>query len=178
MSMTLIQHYEVPAGSGLTSVTLSSIPQTHTDLLVLVSSRAGTGGGGGLDLYITFNGSSSGYSGRTLLGTGSTFASQTPGSSSIKIGQWINAATANTYGNASIYLPNYAGSQDKAVSADLVAENNGTLSREFISASSWANSSGISSITFEAELSYPIQQYSSFTIFGITAGSDGTTTVS
>lgn len=177
MKKTLIERIEVASG-GAASITFSSIPQTYTDLLVLVSSRAGSGGGGGLDLYMTFNGSSSGYSGRTLLGTGSSVLSQTPGSSIIKLGQWINAATANTYANASIYLPNYAGSQNKTVSADFVAENNASLSRLFIAAGLWANSSGIDSITFEAELSYSIQQYSSFTLYGITAGSDGTTTVS
>lgn len=173
MGMKKIDYYEVSAGSGQTSVTLSSIPQTYTDLLILVSSRAGSGGGGGLDFFITFNGSSSGYSSRALLGTGSTVASQTGGTSNIKIGQWVNAATVSIHCNTAIYIPDYAGSQDKSVSVNLVSENAATLAEQFIVAGEWANSQGISSITFDPELSYPLQQYSSFTIYGITKGSGG-----
>ena len=46
------------------SITFSSIPQTYTDLLVLVSARGDAGGQ--RDCYISFNGSTSNFTNKLI----------------------------------------------------------------------------------------------------------------
>lgn len=106
------------------SVTLSSIPSTYTDLLLVVSARS-TFAAAGDWLLIQFNSQTTGYSNRYLYGDGSTAQSNNstynimarnvlPGST----------ATSNTFSNVEIYLPNYAGSTNKVASVSGVSENN------------------------------------------------------
>jgi hypothetical protein len=53
--------------ANATTVTFSSIPQTYTDLCLIVTATSSSGGD---NLWIRYNGSASGYSGTTLYGTG------------------------------------------------------------------------------------------------------------
>ena len=175
--MTLIQHIEL--ASAQSSISFTSIPNTFTDLLLVCSFRS-TENTVGSNAEIRFNGSSSGYSSRLLYGTGSSAASATGGSDRI---HWApttsgGSSTANTFGNAQIYIPNYASSNAKSVSIDAVAENNATASRQDINAALWNNSAAISTIAFTWEQSANFAIGSSVTLYGITKGSDGTTTVS
>lgn len=122
--------------SAAPSITFSSIPSTFTDLCLKVSTRTTNNNGGRDYFWIQFNGDTAGnYTNTWLAGydSGSTLSIRYTGSSfGGTFAQPDVAATANTFGNAEIYIPNYTNSSiQKSYSGDAVAENN--------SSSSWMN---------------------------------------
>jgi hypothetical protein len=170
-----MQHIEtVTVGSGgAASITFSAIPADYTDLVVVLSMRSSgafTGGG----FTIRFNGTNTGYSQRRLRGDGSSVASDTSTDA-----LWLNGsnATANTFSNVSIYIPNYRSSVAKSYSNDGVAENNATLGFGAIVAGLWTGTDPITSITVTPE-SGSFLEHTSASLYGITAGSDGIVAVS
>ena len=171
MTMQLIQHIEL--GSAQANLTLSSIPQTYTDLYVLFSGRVSVTDGG---LRIRVNGSTANLSTRLLYGNGS---SATSASETTYVGTVSDSNnTANTFGNGSLYFPNYAGSTTKSFSGEVVHENNGTSAVQWITAGLYNSSTAISSLELFNAGSGNFVQYSSITLYGILKGSDGVTTVS
>jgi hypothetical protein len=172
MTMTLISTITVGSG-GASSIDFNSIPGTYTDLQVLVSARFGNSQVATVT-WIQFNGSTSNQSSRMLNGNGSGASSYTD----TKIfGQSNGAnATANTFGNTSFYIPNYAGSTNKAMSIDGVAENNASNAFQELVAGLWSNTSAITSITLkEYNGTGTFAQDSTASLYGITKGSGGAT---
>ena len=124
---TLITSVTVGSG-GASNFDLTSIPSTYTDLLVKLSARTTSNYGNTFaqtDIALNATGSSSstndkalfGYNGSAstnILGTGSTY------------GVDSSSATASTFGNTNIYIPNYTNSAQKVIYADGVAETNST----------------------------------------------------
>lgn len=169
----LIQRIEVGSG-GATSIDFNSIPQTYTDLQVVLSART-TGSNPGyyvLDAYMKFNGSTSGYSSKMASGYGSGVFSNT----TVFIG-WIPSteATANTFGSTLVNIPNYTSNTNKAYSVDEVSEsNNATGVYSAIVAGLWSNTSAISSISLTPQTGVFVQ-YTSAALYGIKRGSDGVT---
>jgi hypothetical protein len=159
---TLIASSTVGSG-GVASVTLSSIPNTYTDLLVKGSVRC-TVSANYEDLNLAFN-SSSISSRRRVGGNGSVAFSDfynlpTPG---IAVGA---TATVNTFSNFELYIPNYAGSANKSFSYDTVTENNATAAVAQMVAGIWNSGSVINSMTFDVS-GANLVQYSTFTLYGI-----------
>lgn len=177
--MKLIQTVTVGAG-GAASIDFTSIPGTYTDLMIVYSLRSNRSASGTTDgALIRFNGSSAAaYQTRTLAGNGSSANSLADGpSSTLGIYNYFGAtsdlATANTFGNGSIYIPNYAGSTNKSVSIDSVNENNATATLGGIVAGLWANTSAITSINLRPEAGTLYNQHSSASLYGILKGSGG-----
>jgi hypothetical protein len=133
------------------------------------TARANVGDG----LKITFNGSASSYTGRSLAGNGSTAFSETntdsTGGSAYLYGGQIDgaSATSSTFGNLEIYIPNYAGSANKSLSIDGVMENNATDARSALVAGLWSNTDAITSIKLESFTSNNFVQYSTASLYGI-----------
>ena len=175
--MQVIEHADLPSGSGA-GITFTSISGDYTDLLIVLSGRS-TKASTTDNVALTFNSSSANYSSRLLYAeNGGTPASATGGSSNITfLYASGNTATSNTFGNASIYIANYSGSNAKSISIDTMTENNSGFVIHGITAGLWNDSNAITSITLDP-VGGDFAQYSSATLFGITAGSDGTTTVS
>lgn len=146
-TMTLINSVTVGAG-GAASISFSSIPSTYTDLCLVISARV-TRSVSASTIVLTFNGSSTGYSQKNLAGNGSSVSSSGSGSQTNLTYMEVPAAnaTANTFGNHTIYIPNYAGSANKSVSFDTVSENNGTTAYANLNAGLWSNSAAISSMS-------------------------------
>jgi len=111
--------------SAAASIEFTSIPQTFTDLVVVGSLRSDRSGNATDGFLVRPNSSTTGFEFRRLFGNGSTAASSTAANSGTGL---INASTstANTFGNFSVYIPNYAGATNKSWSADSVTENNAT----------------------------------------------------
>ena len=175
--MQVIEHYEVPSG-GVSEIVFDDIPDTFTDLMLVYSLRSDRASD--LDvLFISFNNVSSGYSRRQLRGTGSTVASDTGDTAQFNV-YGLNGATstANTFSNGAMYVPNYTSSNSKSVSIDDAYENNGTTAWQAITAGVWANSAAVTSIKLVMLFGTEFVEYSSATLYGILAGSDGTTAVS
>lgn len=156
---------------GIGSITFSSIPGVYTDLMLLISGRATYSNGQDCELIeIQFNGSSANLSGRRLyaitpstLGTGS---SPTNGGG-IDVGP-ISAInnTANVFGTVEVYIPNYASSNFKTISAEGIQENQGAAQLEIIG-NIWSNTSAITSITLLTNHASNFVQHTTATLYGI-----------
>jgi hypothetical protein len=165
---TYIQIGSVTVGSGgAANIEFTSIPATYTDLLVNFSGRGNVNQpSGGFACKLEFNGSSSSLSARWLRGSGSAVSSSTE----TIIGQIMadsNDSTANTFGNSSIYIPNYASANNKSVSIDGVEENNATTAYSILTAGLWSNSAAITSVKILPIVSTLFVQYSTATLYGI-----------
>jgi hypothetical protein len=176
MTYTLIAHTEVGSG-GSAAIEFNSIPATFTDLVLQLSLR-NTSSTDAEGITIRFNGdnTSGNYSGRRLFGNGSNRFSDTT-SNGFPFGGGGNN-TASTFGNSSIYIPNYRSGVAKSISADGVAENNATVAFAGIAAGLWSGTAVITSIRLTQELGTSWAQFSSATLYGITAGSSGGVVVS
>jgi hypothetical protein len=143
-----IQSYTVGATS-VSSVTFSSILFGYTDLLVRVSARA-TNASTVCNIQWTFNGSTTGYSGLELYGSGSASGTGNGGSTTsyIQLGYATgNNATASTFGNTDVYIPNYSGQSNKSIQVDGTMETAATGSYVDMGAGLWSNTSAIYQIT-------------------------------
>ena len=178
MKKTLIEHIEVGSGgaASITFMSVGDIPSEYTDLVVMVSSRSSRSFTSG-SIMLNLNGSASNFTGRYLLGTGSNASSSTV---TTEVGQTSgNTATSNTFGNATIYIPNYRSSANKSISTDSVSEHNATTAYQGLYANLWSVTDPITSITLQIDSGAGnFVQYSSASLYGVTAGNDGITTVS
>ena len=161
-TMTLISSVTVGSG-GAATISFSSIPATYTDLIVKLSGRFDAGQN---KVFISFNGSTANLSFRSLLGTGSSALSQSGSTGEALLGD-NSGFTANTFSNSEMYIPNYAGSNYKSVSADAVSENNGTLAYAFSYATLWSNTAAITSITLTPDTGANFTQYSTAYLYGV-----------
>jgi hypothetical protein len=160
-TMTLISSVTVGAG-GATSIDFTSIPATYTDLILKISARSDAG----QFAELIFNGSTTGYSNIRIEGDGSTAYSN---SRSDDLIQFLNGSstTANTFGNAEIYIPNYRGSTNKSFSQDFVAENNATAATASLWAGLWSNTAAITSISLDPQGTAKFVQYSTAYLYGV-----------
>lgn len=141
----------------------TSIPSTYTDLLVKVSAKGATVQEAG-DLLLTLNGSTSSFTNRRLFtfqttvytDTQSNFVGQIPGSK----------VTANSFGSAEIYIPNYAGSANKSISGDSSVETSSADGLEYIGTTLWSNTAAITSISLSNNAGNFVQ-YSAAYLYGI-----------
>lgn len=165
MANTMKALQTVTVGSGGSStITFSSIPQTYTDLVVKVSARS-TGTNGTCLVY--FNGDTgSNYSIKRVGGDGSAAFSNTY-AFPYSLYADPSSATASTFGNGEIYIPNYVGSSYKSVSSDMVTENNATAASQMLTAGIWNSTAAVTSITLTALGGESFAQYSTATVYGV-----------
>jgi hypothetical protein len=168
MANTYIKIATVSVGVlGAANMDFTSIPSTYTDLLVKVSARTVDAINDSDPLVIRFNGSTSNLSARAIYGTGSAAASLNRASNSNIA--WTDTAvnTASTFGSAEWYIPNYAGSANKAASVDSVQENNATAAIAGVSGVFWADTTAINQVTILSGNGVNLAQYSTATLYGI-----------
>jgi hypothetical protein len=171
MTYTLIAHQELT--STQTSVVFSSIPQTFTDLYVMVSSRNATVTE---HLLIGLNGSTANFSGLFLSGSTNV---ESGGYGRYLGNQMPSNAPANTFSNVGIYIANYRTSAAKSISSDAIGFRADRNSYTAITAANlWNSSAAITSIELTNESSSNLAIGSSYSLYGITAGSSGGVTVS
>jgi hypothetical protein len=177
--MKLIQFQKL--GSNQTSVSFNSISADFTDLVLVASARTDRASQVDDQLQMRFNGVTSGYGERGLFGNGSSPTSFSNSSqTSIRDIIWTTAsnATASTFGNATVYIPNYRSGNQKSVSSDSVTENNATAASQAIMAGLWSGTDPITSITLSPLNGTNILANSTFALYGVLKGSDGIVTVS
>lgn len=168
MANTFVKIASVTVGAGgASTMALTSIPATYTDLMVMLSIR-GTVTTPDVGYAMQINGVTTDRTYRQLFANGATAGSGSGALTSPVIGTMQGSqATASIFNNASIYIPNYAGSNNKSFSVDNVTENNGTTAYMNMFACLWANSSAITSLTFYMPDSTDFVQYSTATLYGI-----------
>ena len=162
--------YTQSATGSATSITFNSIPQTFTDLQLVISGRVPAND----DSYILqFNSDTgSNYSWTRLYGTGSGSASDRGSSTTYSLGPSITTASnpANTFGNTMAYIPNYTGSNFKQIIWDGVSEANATSATSMLNAGLWRSTSAITSLRIASFYSGAFNTNSTFTLYGITKG--------
>ena len=163
----LIASSTVGAG-GTVNISFTSIPQTFTDLCLKLSTRsAGTGGNAVANLMVQFNGSFASFTGRGLGGNGSITYSSTYTLPNVILTD-TTTATANTFSNSELYIPNYTGSNNKSFSVDNVIENNATASWVELDAGLFETSSAVTSITIlDYSIGNNIAQHSTAYLYGV-----------
>ena len=151
------------------TVTLSSIPTTgYTDLKLVMSARTTYAGAQSDYLVVKFNGATTTYTGKLLIGTGTSVSSISPSG-----WRWFaevnsNGQTAKTFGNAEVYIPNYSvtGIQ-KSYSSDSVSESNAATTEMELFSGLWDGTAAITSIEMASGNSGNIMAGSSFSLYGI-----------
>jgi len=168
MASTLVALQTVTVGAGGTSViNFTNIPQTYTDLVIKASVRSSDATtNDGANLYINGNTSAALYSFRRLTGNGTAAASDSSSASFRFLNVDGNSATANTFGNLEMTIPNYTLSNQKSVSVDMVSENNATSSFQGLAAALWSRTDPITSIEINSG-GNTFLQYSTFTLYGV-----------
>jgi hypothetical protein len=167
MATTYVQIASVTVGAGgAADITFSSIPQTYSDLVIKLSTRSNGGGSAWSDIVIKPNNSTTGITTRVLYGTGSAAGSASFTTGIPAVGEGATG-TASTFGNAEIYIPNYASANNKSFSTDSVSENNATSSLAQLGAMLWSNTTAITSLVFTDFNGGNFQQYSTATLYGI-----------
>lgn len=156
---------------GTSSIDFSAIPSTYTDLVLAISARTNKSGTSS-DLYVQFNGvTTATYSFRRLYGDSGNAVSDslTNNASGGFVGLADGStATSSTFGNVSVYIPNYTGSNAKSWSADAVMENNATtLTYLGIYAGLWSGTNAITSISIKEYNGNNFVQYTTATLYGI-----------
>jgi hypothetical protein len=144
---------------GASSMAFTSIPSTYTDLLVKCSMRSSTTDN---SLSLQFNGTGI-NSNRKIEGDGSAASSSSRTDFYLTGVVVPTTATASTFGNFELYIPNYTASVNKSFSVDAVTENNATLAYASLFAGMWNTTSAITSIT----ISNALAQYSTATLYGV-----------
>ncbi len=153
----------------------NNIPQTFTDLQLVISARA-TGSTANQGMYIQFNGvGGTTYSGTVARGFGSSVDSFRFNASNA-FGQYEipnELNTTSTFSSLSIYIPNYTSSNFKQLIADNVKENNSasTAVQLQLQANLFSNTSPITSMGFGTNIAAPnFFSGSTFSLYGITKG--------
>jgi hypothetical protein len=164
MANTFVKIASVTVGSGgAASIDFTSIPGTYTDLVLKISGRLSVSD----NFFSTkINGSLVNTSNRSLRGNGTVADSENWVDNFNIIAQRADQ-TANTFGNAEVYIPNYAGSAHKSMSIDSVNENNATFAYTFLNASLWSSTAAITELGIRPIGGGNITQYSTATLYGI-----------
>jgi len=156
--------------AGASSVSFVNIPQTgYSDLKIVASVRDTRSGTYGNGMSIAFNTGGT-YSAKYMEGNGASVSSGSDTSGYV-FDVPSSTATASTFGNAEVYIPNYLSSNAKSYSADSVTENNATNAYGVLIAGLWTGTSAITTIKLTVGGSNSFTQYSSFSLYGIAAKS-------
>ncbi len=149
------------------SVTFDNLPTSgYTDLKIVSSARSDRASVVD-DIAISFNGSTTSFSGRELYGDGTSAVSITTArAASVAAGA---NATANTFGNSEIYIPNYRSSDNKSFSVDGVQETNATTAYAVMIAGLWSNTAAITSVGLSPLTGPNFVAGSTFSLYGVAA---------
>jgi hypothetical protein len=152
------------------SFTLSSIPQTYTDLLLKINARSNFGSAGH-EMQIITNSLTTGYSNRMAYVSGSSVLSA---NASNAFHTWAGgvvgtSANAAIFSNCEIYFPNYANTTTaKSMSADVTSGGNTAAGAMWINSGVNTNTAAISSLTLDCWQSFiSFVAGTTFTLYGI-----------
>lgn len=164
MSLQLFKIADVTVSSPVASVDFTSIPQGYTDLVIKASARNTVGAVQGR-ILVSFNGLTTNYT-LTLLGdqAGTPTSATRAAFGDNHIGYIPGAsATASTFGNLEMYVPNYTSANYKSISVDGVMENNSATNYNGLVAGLWSSTAAITSLTLSATFA----ANSTFTLYGV-----------
>ena len=165
---TLISSVTVGA-SPVATIDFSSIPATYTDLVLKMSLRTDRSAGAFDYATINFNNSSTDFTLRLIEGDGTSTYSYDRGTFGVNLIARADGATAtaSTFGNAEMYIPNYTSANFKSISVDAVQENNNSNAFIDVVAGLWSQTAAINRLTITNGTGNSYVQYSTATLYGI-----------
>lgn len=166
---TYVKIAQTALTSPAANIDFTSIPQTYTDLVVMISQRAVDNV---LDNAIRFNNDTSSVYSYTQMQSGASSGSaggaRTSNSSTSRAGgQEPSTYTANVFNSSFVYIPNYTSSVFKQFIADGVDENNSATSYIWLHAALWRNTAAINRITLFQEPGGNMATGTEATLYGI-----------
>jgi hypothetical protein len=166
--------------SAQASIVLTGIPQDYTDLIIQISARSLRSSTVDDAVSVKLNGTTANFTNRVLQGDGSAVQSATGffGQGFFLASCAGAGATANTFGSATVYIPNYISAANKSISSETTTENNGTASTATIIAGVWANTAPVTNIVFDNFSGTNFIAGTSISLYGVRRGDDRVTKVS
>jgi hypothetical protein len=162
MANTFKKIQTVTVGSGgSATIEFSSIPQTYTDLKIVVSARS-TNADIDDHLFVKPNNSASNMTQIWLRGSGSAASSST----SVRFAIPGATSTASVFGNTELYIPNYTSANFKSFSGETVQETNATEAYQYLCAFLWSDTAAITSLVLDLS-NGNFAQYSTATLYGV-----------
>jgi len=148
-----------------TLVEFLNIPQTYTDLKLLVSVRDTNTGTNWNNMQMRFNGLSTDQTWRFMRGYNNNVPDGSVNAGAVET--WINFgnSAANTFGSAEIYVFNYKDSTFKPVDIKATAAVRSADSLNAFMVGLWSATAPITSVGFAAQGNFAIN--SSFYLYGI-----------
>jgi hypothetical protein len=172
MTIAMQPIYTQTASGSVSVIYFNNIPQTFTDLQIVISTRT-TAAVTATDIFSQFNNDGgNNYSGTRLYAQGSAASSDRQSTTNVmRFGDTVGtSATANTFSSASITIPNYISANFKQVIVDAVSESNtATGYYSYLNAMLWRSTAAITTLWVGA-LSGNFVAGSTFTLYGITKG--------
>lgn len=163
-----IQTTEVGSG-GAANITFNSIPNTYTDLLIMISARSEAAGTFS-DELMKINNSTSTYTNRYIYGNGSNVLGGTnayTGSGGFIAGMVGNTSTANCFANKMVYIPNYLSSNSKVYIVNAASETSATTAYLHLLTGCRSEGTAITSIVLVTDSGVDYAQYTTATLYGI-----------
>jgi hypothetical protein len=159
-------------GSNASSVTISSIPQTYTDLVLRTSTRNTFSDIYQLEFLEISGNAGTVYSYTRMSGTGSTAISNQGVTGTFS---WMQTtfgtgsnATASTFSNNEFYIPNYTNTtMNKQISFHYTNENNASAAILGAGAGRYGSNGAVTQLKFTISGSANIVAGSSFYLYGI-----------
>lgn len=153
---------------GVSGVTFNNIPQTYTDLKIVISSRGAYSNPVDV-LPLGFNGiynlSATWVQGNSSSATSDRVTAAT--AYGVFVREPAATATSNTFSTTDIYIPNYTSSSFKSFIVDDTTDNNSSTNYWLrLGAGTIPANTPITSITFYIS-NGAIVQHSTFTLYGI-----------
>lgn len=162
---------QIVGSGGSGGIGFNNIPQTFTDLYLVVSARFAASGAGLMALYFNNETYPASTTFTSLIGNGSTVTSTRTGTYGTAGNPDDASLTANTFNSSSLYIPNYTSSNFKQLIVDSVKESNTATITDALSLNSvlWRSTAPITRLFID---NYPTTfvQYSTFSLYGITKG--------
>jgi hypothetical protein len=164
MAATYTPIASITLGATVTSVTFSSIPQTYTDLVLVVQAKTTSTG----DVRIRFNGDSgSNYSFTYLTGNGTAASSGRGTNDTSALGNF-NGQMTTTLGasNQILHFLNYS---NATTNKTILSRGNNASAGVDITVGLWRNTAAVTSITLGANGGFTTtyESGSTFNLYGI-----------
>ena len=167
MANTYVLISTVTVGSGgSATITFASIPATYTDLILKLSVRNTSTSGA--DNLIKLNSITSGYTDSYAQADGTTTGTGSNVSTTRLLAGVNNLSnsTANIFTSVDIYIPDYAGSNNKIANSESAHENNAQTATLTMEVALSSNSAAITDIELTTSAN-SFAEFSSASLYGI-----------
>lgn len=166
-TFALISTYTVAAG-GTGTISFNSIPQTYTDLKLIISSQTNRNNGNYGYAYVSFNSNTSNYAAKTFYGENASTQIGTTSDTVMSYGTGTQWQGTYYFNNGDMYFPNYSGSDNKIYFNWSMSQGSATdrnLWDWF--AGVWTNTAAITSLTITCNGGAGYTTWNANTVFSL-----------